>query len=184
MSWKQHMLHFFYVFQCSLLSKWARMCWGRGYALSSYIHKATKFADFAFQSPTLPEAQWTQDIDSVSWVIFKAVEIIRGTESIPWVRCASGNVWNSISSRLASLFIKSYRQKLKSQPTFSLQPALLFAGPPTTMDRFDSADAEYSYEILQCKCMYLVTTENNWNPLLRNLLEVVKLELKLAFWKW
>ena len=50
------------------------------------------------RNETLPEAQRTQDIDSVSWVVSKVEmktswEIIRGMESIPWVRCASGNVF-------------------------------------------------------------------------------------------
>ena len=50
---------------------------------------------------TLPEAQRTQGIESITWVIFfsqnsfklnSVREMIQVIDSIPWVRCASGNV--------------------------------------------------------------------------------------------
>ena len=50
---------------------------------------------------TLPEAQRTQGIESVTWMIFfsqnnfKLISVrnmIQVIDSIPWVRCASGNV--------------------------------------------------------------------------------------------
>ena len=51
---------------------------------------------------TLPEAQWTQGIESITWIMFLTEfnlksfwleKIIQVTDSIPWVRCASGNVY-------------------------------------------------------------------------------------------
>ena len=51
---------------------------------------------------TLPEAQRTQGIESITWIIFlteinlkllKLKKIIQVLNSIPWVRCASGNVF-------------------------------------------------------------------------------------------
>ena len=50
---------------------------------------------------TLPEAQRTQGIESITWIMFLTEinlisfwlkKIIQVTDSIPWVRCASGNV--------------------------------------------------------------------------------------------
>ena len=51
---------------------------------------------------TLPEAQRTQGIESITWIMFLTEislklfwlkKITQVTDSIPWVRCASGNVW-------------------------------------------------------------------------------------------
>ena len=76
------------------------------------VHKSTqkysklprstqKFPKSTQKYQTLPEAQPTQGIESVTWVIFfsqnsfKLISVrkmIQVIDSIPWVRCASGNV--------------------------------------------------------------------------------------------
>ena len=58
--------------------------------------------NFRATHKTLPEAQRTQGIDSITWIVFLtemnlyvfilASEIIQVSDSIPWVHCASGNV--------------------------------------------------------------------------------------------
>ena len=56
---------------------------------------------------TLPEAQRIQGIKSITWIMFLTEitlksfwlkEIIQVTDSIPWVRCASGNVSRFLST--------------------------------------------------------------------------------------
>ena len=54
------------------------------------------------ETKTLPEAQRTQGIESITWMVFfkqnhlkstKVRNMIQVIDSIPWVRCASGNVF-------------------------------------------------------------------------------------------
>ena len=61
---------------------------------------------------TLPEEQRTQDIESVTWMIFfgqnnfKLISVrnmIQVIDSIPWIRCASGNVFFQFFS--SSIFL-------------------------------------------------------------------------------
>ena len=56
---------------------------------------------------TLPEAQRTQGIEFITWIIFlteinlkvfQMKKFIQVLNSIPWVRCASGNVFNFFST--------------------------------------------------------------------------------------
>ena len=57
---------------------------------------------------TLPESQRTQGIESMTWIIFltkinlklyQLKKIIQVLNSIPWVRCASGNVFTKSGNR-------------------------------------------------------------------------------------
>ena len=45
---------------------------------------------------TFSEVQWTQALDSVSWVFISVVEITREMEPIAWVCCASGNIYTQL----------------------------------------------------------------------------------------
>ena len=72
------------------------------------INQCTRVSLLARQSirdphslKTLPEAQRTQGIESITWIMFLTEislklfwlkKITQVTDSIPWVRCASGNV--------------------------------------------------------------------------------------------
>ena len=65
-----------------------------------------------YSTKTLPEAQRTQGIESVTWQIsfgstnFKFIsvgEIIQVIDLIPWVRCASGNVFFILSLKLSNI---------------------------------------------------------------------------------
>ena len=80
----------------------------------------------------MPEAQRTQGIESITWIMFLTEinfilfwrkKIIQVTDSIPWVRCASGNVYilyfqGSISTYMCVLSV-NFPRRVNSQPHVS-----------------------------------------------------------------
>ena len=83
-------------------------------------------------SKTLPEAQRTQGIESVTWMMFfnqncfKLIpvrNVFQVVDSIPWVRCASGNVFK-INHKNFQLFFFYFSQLFLN--LFSIFSELLF----------------------------------------------------------
>ena len=101
-------LPFLLLDDCAMLGPDATCCWeeNRGNRLNvitveteNSLRKKPKKQDL--KKKTLPEAQQTQGIESIAWIMFLTEinlklfwlkKIIQVMDSIPWVRCASGNV--------------------------------------------------------------------------------------------
>ena len=101
----KHLTHFYtYISSLESTSKHNFICQNISFQMpivfAVYHHNTIDFSVQPKQE-TLPEAQRTQGIESITWIMFLTEislklfwlkKIIQVTDSIPWVRCASGNV--------------------------------------------------------------------------------------------
>ena len=88
------------------------------------------------QSKTLPEAQRTQGIESITWIMFLTEinlklfwlkKIMQVTDSIPWVRCASGNVFQLVLNFFSTFGFNFFLQfSLASVPILATRWSRLY----------------------------------------------------------